>query len=186
MREEIITRSRRSLCELVTHVRDTFCIYVHEPLRWIATARLNFGWARSLGSCPSNSNRSPSCALLFTLFQIPWVTIALRIQAKHPSTKLQTLSNACVRAVTIPVGREEILCNHKKKASRSLEISYHPWDFEVELETSEISSLEPIDNLTIMPAINPNPLLVANLFGIHGRVAVITGGGTGLGESCVS
>ncbi|PLW22573.1 hypothetical protein PCANC_04506 [Puccinia coronata f. sp. avenae] len=33
-----------------------------------------------------------------------------------------------------------------------------------------------------MPAINPNPLLVANLFGIHGRVAVITGGGTGLGE----
>jgi hypothetical protein len=37
-----------------------------------------------------------------------------------------------------------------------------------------------------MPATNPNPLLVGSLFGIHGRVAVITGGGTGLGESFVS
>ncbi|PLW22589.1 hypothetical protein PCASD_05671 [Puccinia coronata f. sp. avenae] len=33
-----------------------------------------------------------------------------------------------------------------------------------------------------MLATNPNPLLVGSLFGIHGRVAVITGGGTGLGE----
>ncbi|KNZ55911.1 hypothetical protein VP01_2545g2 [Puccinia sorghi] len=27
-----------------------------------------------------------------------------------------------------------------------------------------------------------NPLLIQNLFGVHGRIAVITGGGTGLGE----
>ncbi|KAI9609376.1 hypothetical protein H4Q26_007330 [Puccinia striiformis f. sp. tritici PST-130] len=34
--------------------------------------------------------------------------------------------------------------------------------------------------------VNSNPLLVGNLFGIKGRIAVITGGGTGLGESYAS